>query len=76
MGDHEVCPVHPTGLVEERNGLDGDIAEPFADEPPDERHVGGKRRAYVIRLEEFDLRPLRTAGTCPANKRDIAPVAP
>ena len=76
VGDHEVCPVHASGLVEEEDRLDRDVPEPFADEVFYKCHIRGKRRPYVVRLEEFDLPAIRTAGAGPSYQRDVAPVAP
>ena len=76
VGDHEISPVHPAGLVEEENGRDRDIPELFADEVFDKCHIRRKRRAYVVGLEEFDLPPVCAAGAGPANQRHVTLVAP
>ncbi len=74
--DHEVGTVNAPGLVQEEDTGQGDIAELFAYEPPDQGCVRRKRRAEVVGLEEIDLPSFPAARTALRDQRDVARITP
>ncbi len=74
--DHEVGPVGAAGLVQEHDVRQGNIAELFGEEAPDEGHVRRESGTDVVRLQERYLPDARSAGAGAPDKGYVTLVAP